>query len=177
MNENRIVEGIHKGCVEATVYTGSCCYVLLAESAYKDTAAHLPPPLLLDECRLVHDVRRYHDFAAAVPFVRENQLVTHGDFIPGLMRLGSKTHTPSAYASETSGRNLKVPIQHSTHSVVIPNLAISMDATVFRYAVFLFCQHRNLQRVDLDALLPMMQGTSWYMHSNRPVEAYGTPGR
>lgn len=133
IDEHRITDGIHKGCIKAAVHGGTCYYVLLAESAYKDTAAHLPPPLLIDECQLVYNVERYPQFAAAVPFVRQDQLVTHSTFIPGLVRLGTDSHSASAYSSEPSGRSLKTPIQHSTQSVVIPNLAILLDATVYRF--------------------------------------------
>lgn len=134
IDEHRIVDGPYRGCAKAAVHRGTCYYVLLAEGAYKDTAAHLPPPLRFDECQLVHDICRCPQFAAAVPLLRQDQLVTHSTFIPGLVRLGPNSHSESAYSSEPSGRSLQTPVQHSTKNIELPNLVITLDATVFRYA-------------------------------------------
>lgn len=151
VDAHRIVDGPHGGLFEAAVHKGTCYYLLLAESAYGDTAQVLPPPLLIEECKLIHSVQRCPQFNAAVPFVKQDQLVTHNSFIPGLVRIGPNAHCVSAFANESCGRSLKQPVQHPTRSIEIPNMVISLDVTLFKY-------------VSASAALSPMQFVQAYRH-------------
>jgi hypothetical protein len=49
---------------------------------------HLSPPEQLPGCVLAYDLARYEPIAPAMSLLRENELVTDRELVPGILRVG-----------------------------------------------------------------------------------------
>ena len=129
-----IDKGPHAGCLGTKVYQGSCCYILLAEAVDRETSASLPAPLALESCRVIYAYEPCRQFEAARPYLRQDQLVTHTSFIPGILRSDGVLQRTVDYAEAPVGKYLEHVVQQKTQSIELQGISFSVEATAYKCA-------------------------------------------